>query len=202
MPRNEATSARMRAESQTALLQAARKLFAQKGFFNCTVSEIAAEAGMSQGNVYWYFNSKEALLKAVLADGFTAIERLTADVAQLPGGPREQIEALIEQSLVLYDEQGYFMTILLSLMAHGGPAYLAELGFDMAAIGQRYHSNLLQVFDRARRQGLVADMAPDLHVMNYFGLINGLMLTYSAEWLALPPAVFRATIWRLFGGEP
>jgi AcrR family transcriptional regulator len=38
--------------------------------------EIAREAGMSQGNVCWFFKSKEDLLKAVLADGFAAARHL------------------------------------------------------------------------------------------------------------------------------
>lgn len=47
MPRSEKTSTLMRAESQTALLAAAQKLFAERGYFNCMVSEIAWKAGMS-----------------------------------------------------------------------------------------------------------------------------------------------------------
>jgi AcrR family transcriptional regulator len=36
---------------------------------------------MSQGNVYWYFSSKEELLKAVLADGFETLGALMQQAA-------------------------------------------------------------------------------------------------------------------------
>lgn len=199
MPRNEETSARMRAESRAAILEAARKLFAEVGFFKCTVSDVAREAGMSQGNVYWYFKSKDEILKAILAEGFESIEAMTAAVARLESDPREQIEMLIEQSVVLYKKQRYFITILLSLFAQGGAGYMAEMGFDMRVIGQSYHANLIPVFTRAREQGLVADLDPNIHVMHFFGLINGLMLTYGDDWMALPPEIFRFTVLRLLG---
>jgi AcrR family transcriptional regulator len=40
---------------------------------------------MSQGNVYWYFSSKEDLLKAVLADGFEALGSLIEGAANRLG---------------------------------------------------------------------------------------------------------------------
>ena len=65
MPRSKELSDQMRAHSQAQILAAARQLFATQGYFNCRVSEIAREASMSPGNVYWYFSSKEEVLKAV-----------------------------------------------------------------------------------------------------------------------------------------
>lgn len=44
------------------ILDAAGKLFASKGFDKTSVDEIAKEAGLSKGAVYWYFASKEKIL--------------------------------------------------------------------------------------------------------------------------------------------
>lgn len=44
------------------ILEAAAKVFAEKGFQQATISEIAAEAGVSEGTIYNYFRSKEELL--------------------------------------------------------------------------------------------------------------------------------------------
>jgi len=42
------------------------KLFAKKGFYTTTIADIAKEMGMSVGNMYNYFHSKESLAKELL----------------------------------------------------------------------------------------------------------------------------------------
>jgi AcrR family transcriptional regulator len=200
MPRSKEASERMRAQSRAQILSAARRLFAERGYFQCKVSDIAREAGMSQGNVYWYFSGKEEVLKAILEEGFGAIEAMTREVAAQSGTARERLDLLIERALALYDEQGNFTTILLSLMAHGGAPFLAELGFDMLQIGTAYHQHLTLVFEQARAEGVVADLDPDVLVMFFFAFLNGMMITYADQWPTLPPDLIRAAVLGLLGG--
>jgi AcrR family transcriptional regulator len=200
MPRSKEASERMRAQSQAQILGAARRLFAEHGYFQCKVSDIAREAGMSQGNVYWYFSGKEEVLKAILEEGFGAIEAMTREVAAQSGTARERLDLLIERALALYDEQGNFTTILLSLMAHGGAPFLAELGFDMLQIGTAYHQHLTPVFDQARAEGVVADLDPNVLVMFFFAFLNGMMITYADQWSTLSPDLIRAAVLGLLGG--
>jgi AcrR family transcriptional regulator len=47
------------------ILDAARKLFSTKGFDSTSVDEIAKEAGLSKGAIYWHFESKLQILIAV-----------------------------------------------------------------------------------------------------------------------------------------
>jgi AcrR family transcriptional regulator len=199
MPRSKQVSEQMRARSRAKILEAARRLFADQGYFNSKVADIAKLAEMSQGNVYWYFESKQAVLQAVLAEGFESLERMTRQVAESQGSGSEKLEALIGRTMGLYDEQGDFNRILMSLMAHGGTAFLGQLGFDMTEIGMRYHANLVQVFSLARAEGLVADIEPNLLVMLYFGLFNGLMITYAEDWGLLPVEVLRQAALRMLG---
>ncbi|MGD2253690.1 MAG: TetR/AcrR family transcriptional regulator [Anaerolineales bacterium] len=199
MPRSKQVSEQMRARSRASILKAARRLFADQGYFSSKVADIAKLAEMSQGNVYWYFESKQAVLKAVLAEGFESLERMTGQVAESQGSGSEKLEALVMRTMRLYDEQGDFNRILMSLMAHGGTAFLGELGFDMTEIGMRYHANLIRVFAQARAEGVVLDIEPNLLVMLYFGLFNGLMVTYAEDWGLLPPVVLRQAALRMLG---
>jgi len=47
------------------ILDAAVKVFAQKGFFQSKVSEIAKEAGVADGTIYLYFKNKDDLLISI-----------------------------------------------------------------------------------------------------------------------------------------
>jgi AcrR family transcriptional regulator len=52
-----------------AILAAAHRLFARRGFHNTTMGQVAAEAGLSTGAVYRYFSGKEVLIEALAAAG-------------------------------------------------------------------------------------------------------------------------------------
>ena len=47
------------------IIQAAIKIFSQKGFHKSTMDEIAREVGVSKGTLYTYFKSKEEILKEI-----------------------------------------------------------------------------------------------------------------------------------------
>ena len=55
------------------LTAAALELFVEKGFAATRLDDIAARAGVSKGTLYLYFDSKEALFKAVIQEGIVPI---------------------------------------------------------------------------------------------------------------------------------
>jgi len=64
-----------REDRRTRILDAAKSCFARDGFHSTSMQTICAAAGMSAGNLYRYFPSKEALIEGMC-------ERDMADVAQ------------------------------------------------------------------------------------------------------------------------
>ena len=192
-----------RAASRARILDAARSLFAQRGFAACRVADIARRAGMSPGNVYWHFDSKEAVLQAILAEGFDSLEAMTADVAEEYGPARRKLDILVTRTIALYRQHSAFATILGGLMGEGGQELVRSLGFDMQAIGGRYHANLRRVFAEARSEGAVLGAAdPDLLVAFHFAFFNGLLITYGDRWPAMPEDPIRDAALRLVGYRP
>src|SRR5687768_1102558 len=76
-------------EKRDLILKAATKVFAQNGFFQSQVADVARVAGVAAGTVYLYFKGKDDLLvsifeksmKDVLTEGRAAVEGL-ADPAE------------------------------------------------------------------------------------------------------------------------
>lgn len=62
------------------IIEAALKVFSNKGYANTRMADIAAEAGMSYGLVYHYFQNKEKLFNSIVDEGwrsyYAEIERL------------------------------------------------------------------------------------------------------------------------------
>jgi AcrR family transcriptional regulator len=197
MPKSQLTNERMRRESRAQLLTAAAELFASQGFFNTRAADITRAVGMSQGSLYWYFASKEELLKAILADGFAAYDRALAEAAAMPGGGRERLDALIARSLTLFAELEHFFSILLALL--GRQSLLRELGFDMEEIGRGYHQHLMPVLLQAQQEGSIARADPNWQAVCFFAFFNGLLLTYRDLFPQFAPDSVRAAVYGLLG---
>lgn len=74
-PSPDLIQAQFIAARRNQILDAAAKVFAEKGFHPTTVKDIAAEAGIAHGSVYTYFESKNALLIGIF-------ERVKASIVQ------------------------------------------------------------------------------------------------------------------------
>lgn len=62
----------LKPEKYARVLAAAEQAFAAAGYAGATVADIAARAGVSTGNVYRYFENKDALFYEVLPEAFAA----------------------------------------------------------------------------------------------------------------------------------
>jgi TetR/AcrR family fatty acid metabolism transcriptional regulator len=71
------------------LLNAAVRVFAQKGYHECRVGDIAEEAGVAHGLLYHYFSSKEELLETIFRDTWTLMLETIQNV-QEPGEPARE----------------------------------------------------------------------------------------------------------------
>ena len=78
------------------LTAAALELFVEKGFAGTRLDDVAARAGVSKGTLYLYFDSKEALFKAVIQEGIVPILEAGAGmVDSFTGGSVDLLRGVI-----------------------------------------------------------------------------------------------------------
>lgn len=87
-------------ERRTRILDAAESVFARAGFHAATMSDVAAEAGMSPGNLYRYFASKDAIIAGMAERDRTQIAADFASLDPGKGGVLDQLEDLGRRHLV------------------------------------------------------------------------------------------------------
>ncbi len=77
----------LKEEVERAIRRAALEVFARDGYEGATMAAMGREAGVSTGNIYRYFGSKEALFEAVIPDALakTLMALVEARVAALRG---------------------------------------------------------------------------------------------------------------------
>lgn len=86
-------------ERRDQLVAEAIRLFAEQGYHRTSVSEIVNACGVGKGVFYWYFESKEALLLAILDESLEALRREQAAAFEGVADPVERIAVGIGASL-------------------------------------------------------------------------------------------------------
>ena len=79
------------------LAAAALSLFIEKGFAATRLDEVAARAGVSKGTLYLYFDSKDALFKAVIEEGVVPLfEEFEAKLETLRDDPERLLREILQ----------------------------------------------------------------------------------------------------------
>lgn len=112
--------------NRASLAEAAALMFWQKGYEAASLADIAAEAGIPLGNVYYYFRSKADLAVAV-ADVFVAETGLMlGEIEREQGGPRERLSLLVARlARSLKSRVAYGCPIAFAIRDFSGPAPVA-----------------------------------------------------------------------------
>ena len=80
-----------REQTTAAILDAAEKLFAERGFTAVTVRDIAAEAGVSHALVHRYLGSKQDVYRAMLVRNEDAIRSAASEDDELLDGDEPDV---------------------------------------------------------------------------------------------------------------
>ncbi len=97
------TAESLRAGKRDAILRAATDVFAERGYFNAQVADVARAAGVAAGTVYLYFRSKDDLLVSIFEKTMReAIQEGRASVEPL----KDPIERLAAIARVHLDRMG------------------------------------------------------------------------------------------------
>ncbi len=79
------------------ILEAAIKVFAEKGFHAATIKDVAAEAGVADGTIYNYFESKTALLMGILDPRGDAVQTASAKIPLPPIDLQSFLNEMLKQ---------------------------------------------------------------------------------------------------------
>jgi AcrR family transcriptional regulator len=97
---------------RAAILDAARSVFARRGFDCGIMDEIAKEAGIAKGTIYLYFPSKNDIFQAVLKHDMKAVQKSTLERIDAAMGLKEKIRAFALARIENADAQKEFFQIM------------------------------------------------------------------------------------------
>jgi TetR/AcrR family acrAB operon transcriptional repressor len=162
------------ARSRRLLIEAASRLFAEKGFGDTSVQAIAEAAGISRGSIGWHFGSKEGLLFAVVDAAFAEWEsevlvRLLGE-GRGPASLRQVVEAHLAFVRGSPEIVRLFFVLLFDAL---GPR--THLRARYAAIYERFRAHGREWLRAARDAGSIpADVDPEAAATAIIGALAGI----------------------------
>ena len=190
-------------DSRDEILKAAMQLFANRGFHETSMSEVAREARVSKALIFWHFKTKEELFVAVLN---RLLEPYFIDFAEEAAvmGERAQIEKLVESYLAFVRDNASSVRFFLAQMLHD--QRLSEsLNEQVLKLYGGYRAMLVELIASAQQKGICTRRsAPESVAAFLLSALNGLLIEYLfmganaidpegaiamvGEWLFGPPA--------------
>jgi hypothetical protein len=114
-PRTPEKFKEMREEKMALIMDVALEHFANEGYYSTTISHIARHAGMSKGLMYNYFESKEALLRAIIHKSVNEVYKYL-DIDRDGYLSEKEFEYFLRKITVLLKEKRYFWRLLMQLL--------------------------------------------------------------------------------------
>jgi len=176
-PRTEEANARIRGEQRERILDAAKAIFAHKGFSETKMSDIASAANVSYGLTYHYFANKEAIFSALLEKALQGALALMLHAQAQPGSPWDRLNWLISQiSQGAQEEPEFEMLILQALTSQAVPREMRQFVLQES---RSSHEALKQLIIEGQAAGEVVAGDPDLLTTTFEWCIQGMVFGLS-----------------------
>ncbi len=78
------------------ILDAAERVFSERGFDKARVDDIVQESGLSKGALYWYYKSKDAIIRALLDRVFISEMREAGDLVHMDASASERLRIFVQ----------------------------------------------------------------------------------------------------------
>ena len=181
------------------ILAAALVVFSQRGYAGTTLDDITAEANLSKGAIYWYFDNKADLFASLLGERASVFSELLDDAARRASGPLAALRAMwLRWMEALESDPGY--------QAYARLAHLRVEVADEPRAGLSARRN-----EERRSQAIITErilaaiaahelptgLDVEAAALSYVGVGNGLV----RAWLLVPetfsPRAVAPRIWDL-----
>ncbi|MDD5747945.1 MAG: TetR family transcriptional regulator [Actinomycetota bacterium] len=150
------------------VMDVASKVFAEKGYYSTTISDLAQAAGIAKGTFYWHFENKRSIMFAILEDLFHEIDETFSKVIRRAGNGLEAIIGCVEPAIELLEKHGSIYLM-----------YFMEIGSSDPILQEKFreiykavHRGTKRAIERGIEQGVIAEVNPDIAAYAIMGMVE------------------------------
>ncbi len=162
------------------ILKEAERAFAQKGFYNTSVAEIANASGFAIGTLYQIFNGKEHLYSTMVTQ---KLQGLYTDIRSAVSREAEtvhKLEALVRSNFLFVENNLDFCR----LFTHGGEVSYQESGESLKEILCDFHLEHVNFIEGIIKKGIEEKtLRRESDSRDMAGALMGMMKSFQFRWI-------------------
>ena len=164
------------------ILEAARKVFAKKGFHEATVDDIAETAGVAKGTVYLYYASKRDLYFAALKFGIAQMYSLLLDELKQVSTPEKKLRVLIATKLAYFDENRDFFKIYYSELGNIPSTHPGGIDNEFKSLYQEQARLVEAILKEGARKKVLRNLRTEQTAFAISDIIRGVVTQRVLGW--------------------
>ena len=103
-------------KTKNLIFESAIKIFSESGYRGATMDDIAANAGLAKGTLYYHFVSKEEIFNFIVEEGLKILQNQVIEVQEMNIGPIEKLIKICKIQLTfLYGYTDFFKVVMSQL---------------------------------------------------------------------------------------
>lgn len=103
-------------KTKNLIFESAIKIFSESGYRGATMDDIAANAGLAKGTLYYHFTSKEEIFNFIVEEGLKILQNQVIEVQEMNIGPIEKLIKICKIQLTfLYGYTDFFKVVMSQL---------------------------------------------------------------------------------------
>ena len=166
----------------TGILEAARKVFAERGFHEATVDDIAEAAGVAKGTVYLYYQSKRDVYFAALKFGISQMYASLLQETKKVSTPEEKLKALIAAKLAYFDENRDFFKIYYSELGNIPSTHPGGIDTEFKTLYQEQARLVEAILKEGARKKAVRNLRTEQAAFAISDIIRGVVTHRILGW--------------------
>ena len=182
---------RRRLETRSKLIRAGREVIGEKGVDAATIHEITETADVGRGSFYNFFETKEDLVAAVIAESIDELVRFERSIEEQIDDPALALNALCRHGFEIASADSVLASFIARTQKIDGPFFVA------------FHALAVKVLEEGRSRGRFAIDDVELAYIMIAGITQTVMEAFRLELIPTSKgAAVMAGIFRLLGLEP
>jgi TetR/AcrR family acrAB operon transcriptional repressor len=164
------------------ILLAALAIFARRGYSEASMDEIAREAGITKGALYWHFQDKQSLYGAVVD---LVLKRQMEGISKPlagPSSPEEKVEAVVRATIDFYRSNQQVVEFYSNMLFEGKLLTQMNLKKTMTKMYSSYRRELAGLL---RESDLPEGLLPEIAAALLVSCLDGIFI----QWVLDPEAV-------------
>ena len=155
--------------TEEVILEAAKRIFQQKGYAGTRMQEVADAAGINKAMLHYYFRSKEKLFRMILTQAMSTVSPMLLSAISSEKDVMGKMEDLVHGYLRILRSQPHLPLFIVHELSQNQGAFIRE-NIDRAAHGPAALGFFQQVMDETEA-GKIRPINPVSLMMNVMSMI-------------------------------